>query len=118
MHSGLKVGLWLQGTGLPKEEILMIVSAMRVVELRGGVPVGIWMGLPVAKTAALAVVGNMLPIFPLLFALKQPLVRRIMKPILDRAQSKAPAFGDEDSRVRGLAPFVGIARKSVVSERV
>lgn len=108
LHVGQKLALWLQGTGLPKEAILMIISALPVVELRGGVPVGIWMGMPVAKTAALAVVGNMMPILPLLFALKQPLVRKIMKPILDRAQSKAAAFGDEDSRVKGLALFVGI----------
>ena len=108
LHIGQKLALFLQGSGLPAEVILMIVSALPVVELRGGVPVGIWMGLPVAKTAVLAVIGNMMPIIPLLLALRSPLVRKLMKPILERAESKAAAFGDESTRARGLALFVGI----------
>lgn len=32
---------------------------MPVVELRGAIPVGVWMGLPLAKTLALCVLGNM-----------------------------------------------------------
>jgi len=108
LHVGQKLAIWLQSSGLPAEAILMIISALPVVELRGGVPVGIWMGMPVAKTCLLCVIGNMLPIVPILLALRSPLVRRIMKPILTRAQSKAEAFADEASRARGLAIFVGI----------
>mmetsp|Transcript_4127 Transcript_4127/g.12040 ORF Transcript_4127/g.12040 Transcript_4127/m.12040 type:complete len:286 (-) Transcript_4127:128-985(-) len=108
LHLGQKVAMALESTGLPQEVILMLISAMPVVELRGGVPVGIWMGLPIWKTALLCVTGNMLPILPLLAALRLPLVRKIMSPILKRAQSKAEAFADKSTQVRGLALFVGI----------
>lgn len=48
----------------------MVISALPVVELRGGVPVGLWMGLPPAQTFALACVGNFVPVPLILLALK------------------------------------------------
>ena len=40
------------------------------VELRGAVPVGIWMGLPITTVFTASVLGNMAPILPLLFLLR------------------------------------------------
>lgn len=47
----------------------MVISALPVVELRGGVPVGLWMGLPPAQTFALACIGNFVPVPFILLAL-------------------------------------------------
>jgi uncharacterized membrane protein len=55
---------------LPDIAILGIISAMPVVELRGAIPVGIWMGLPLTTVLPACVLGNMVPIIPLLFLLK------------------------------------------------
>ena len=46
-----------------------VISALPVVELRGGVPVGLWMGIPPLQTFALACVGNFLPVPFILLAL-------------------------------------------------
>lgn len=109
LHLGQKVAQFFRGFGLADEAVITIISAMPVVELRGAIPVGIWMGLPMAKVFALCVVGNMLPIAPLLFALRFGPVQSLMKPILDRAQAKAEAaFSDPKSRAVLLAAFVGI----------
>ncbi|CAN0514738.1 unnamed protein product, partial [Phaeothamnion confervicola] len=77
-----------------------LISATPVVELRGGIPVGLWMGLPLTKVFALCVVGNMAPIPVILLALRSKLVRQLAKPVLDRAKEKAAALGDADSQVR------------------
>ena len=41
---------------------LMFISAMPIVELRGGIPAGVLMDLPLLTTYALAVIGNMIPV--------------------------------------------------------
>jgi len=48
----------------------MVISALPIVELRGGVPVGLWMGLPPAQTFTLACLGNFVPVPFILLALK------------------------------------------------
>ena len=48
-----------RSSGVPNEVIIIAIAAMPVVELRGASPVGVWMGLPLAKTLALCVLGNM-----------------------------------------------------------
>jgi uncharacterized membrane protein len=48
------------GTG--KALATLIVSMIPVVELRGAIPVGVSLGLPVWKAAVVSIVGNMLPV--------------------------------------------------------
>lgn len=48
---------------------VLVISMMPVVELRGAVPIGMSMGLPLVPTYIISVLGNMLPVpFILLFA--------------------------------------------------
>lgn len=109
LHIGQKVAKFFQASGLPDEAIVFIISAMPVVELRGAIPVGVWLDLPIAKVLPLCVAGNMLPIPIILFALRSKLVQKIMKPILDRAQHKAEeSFADPKTRAVLLAAFVGV----------
>lgn len=50
---------------------VFFVSMVPVVELRGAIPIGIGMGLPMLPTYVVAVIGNMLPVpFIYLFARK------------------------------------------------
>ena len=56
---------------MPPELSVIITAALPVSELRGAIPVGI-LGyhMPVLKTYLLAVLGNMIPVIPLLLFLK------------------------------------------------
>ncbi|CAM9360833.1 unnamed protein product [Discosporangium mesarthrocarpum] len=108
LHTGQKIANFFRGGGLPDWATLMVISAMPVVELRGGVPVGVWMGMPVLKTLGLCVAGNMIPIPVILLALRSKLVQQIAKPMLNRARAKAEEFGDKKSQALALMLFVGI----------
>ncbi|CAM9771935.1 unnamed protein product [Hapterophycus canaliculatus] len=108
LHVGQKVANFFRRGGLPDWATLMTISAMPVIELRGGVPVGIWMGMPIAKVFGLCVAGNMIPIPIILLALRSPFVQKLAKPVLDRAREKAAGFGDEKSQALALTLFVGI----------
>ncbi len=56
---------------MPPELSVIITAALPVSELRGAIPVGIWgYDMPVLKTYLLAVLGNMIPVIPLLLFLE------------------------------------------------
>ena len=97
-------------TGLSDRVVLAVIAAIPVVELRGSVPVGLWMGLPLKTVFPLAVIGNMLPIIPLMLLLKSSAVQKLFKPLLDRAESKASSVvnADADKQWAALAAFVGV----------
>ena len=52
---------------LPKEYIVMIVGALPISELRGAIPLGLSLGMPLAKAFWLAVLGNCIIVAPALF---------------------------------------------------
>lgn len=52
---------WLTDTQLGRMVFTMLVSMLPVVELRGGVPFGVALGLDPAEALAAGVVGNMIP---------------------------------------------------------
>lgn len=57
--------------GLPEELIVIIISALPISELRGGIPVGMALyDFSVVKSFLLAIVGNFIPVVPLLLFLK------------------------------------------------
>jgi len=56
---------WL--SGLPKEAVVMIVSALPVSELRGAIPLGLSFGMSMPKAFWLSVLGNSLIVAPALF---------------------------------------------------
>ncbi len=53
--------------GLPHEFIVMIVGALPVSELRGAIPLGLYLGMPILKVFFWAVLGNMIFVPPALF---------------------------------------------------
>ena len=56
---------WLKE--LPKEYIVMIVGALPISELRGAIPLGLSLGMPLVKVFWLSVLGNSLIVAPALF---------------------------------------------------
>lgn len=110
LHVGQKVANYFRSFGLPDLAILAIISAMPVVELRGAVPVGVWMGLPITQILPVCVAGNMAPIIPLLFLLRNDKLKKLMSPILSRAEKKSASLGvgSIEKQWASLAAFVGI----------
>ena len=70
LHVGQKIANYFRSFGIPDLAVLAVISALPVVELRGAIPVGVWMGLPITKVLPVCVLGNMAPIVPLLFLLR------------------------------------------------
>lgn len=64
--------------GIPQEAIVMIVAALPISELRGAIPVALAFGMPFQKAYVLSVIGNALPVIPVLF-LFQPVSERLRK---------------------------------------
>jgi len=110
LHVGQKLANYFRTFGIPDLGILALISAMPVIELRGAVPVGLWMGLPLTKVLPTCVLGNMVPIIPLLYILRNERLKKAMKPILDRAERKSSSLGvgSLEKQWASLAAFVGI----------
>ena len=53
---------FISDMGVGKALATLIVSMLPVVELRGAIPVGVGLGLPVWQAAVLSMIGNMLPV--------------------------------------------------------
>ncbi|MDR0890051.1 MAG: small multi-drug export protein [Oscillospiraceae bacterium] len=65
---------WLTGTAIGQSIVTFVISMIPVIELRGGIPIGLSYGLNPVLVFFLACLGNMLPIpFILLF------IRRIFQ---------------------------------------
>jgi len=105
---GQKVALFFQRSGLPDWAVLMLISATPAIELRGGVPVGNWMGLSPFLTFAICLVGNMAPIAPMLLALRSSFFKKLAAPLLRRAEKKLAGLPTGQSRTLALALFVGV----------
>jgi ferredoxin--NADP+ reductase len=110
LHTGQKIANFFINFGLPKWAVLSTISAMPVVELRGAIPVGVWMGMPIQQVLPICILGNMVPIIPLLFLLKNEGLKKLMSPILNRAEKKAAGLGvgSLEKQWVSLAAFVGI----------
>lgn len=98
----------LRARGLTDPHIVYLISALPVVELRGGIPVGYLLKVPPLQTFILAILGNLTPLLPILFLLQIPPVQQILHKVLDRARAKAANLGSAGSRTKALALFVAI----------
>ena len=79
-HVGLgqKIATLLRSSGWPDPAIIGAISTLPIVELRGAIPVGHWMGVPPLVAWALAVAGNMIPV-PLVLKGLDPLYKTLSK---------------------------------------
>jgi len=99
---------------LPKEITVIIVGMLPIFELRGALPLGFYLELPLAKNFTLSVLGNMLPVIPLMFFLNPvserlrriPLWKRFFDWLFERTKKKADVI--QKYEALGLAIFVAI----------
>ena len=78
------LSLWLHSTMTGKVLLTALISMLPVVELRGGLPAGVALGLPIPLSFAASLLGNMLPVpFVILFA----------RPVFQWVRAHIPALG-------------------------
>lgn len=67
---GVEYAARLAEQGVPPSIITLLISTLPVVELRGALPVGInYLGLPWPEALGAALIGNLLPVMPILLFL-------------------------------------------------
>lgn len=106
---------WLETTENGKFLFTLLVSMVPVVELRGGIPFGVAMGLSVPKAYLAAVIGNMIPVPFIIVYIRRIFqwMRRHMPRLdsmVDKLEKKAHEKGREIARyeIFGLLLFVAI----------
>jgi uncharacterized membrane protein len=87
---------------------VFVVSALPVVELRAGVPIGFMLGLPPARVFVLAVLGNMVPVLLILSVLRLEPIAALAAPLLVRARSKAASLAASPSLPIALLGFIAV----------
>ncbi|WP_234553314.1 COG2426 family protein [Thermus caliditerrae] len=99
---------------MPPELYVMLVAALPVVELRGAIPLGVAMGMPLAKAFWLSLLGNLL-VAPLALALLPWAVGVLTRvPVLARAwealEARVRLRGEEQvQRLGALGLFLFVA---------
>ena len=106
---------WLLSAGEGKFLATVLISMLPVIELRGGLPAGVAMGLPLREAFFAALLGNLLPVpFIILFARRGFAWVRAHIPRLgcwvDRIEQKAWSKSDKVVRYQawGLLLFVAV----------
>lgn len=103
---------WLNG--IPKEYLVVILGSLPVSELRGAIPLGLSLGMPLAKAFWLAVLGNLVFVVPALF-LFEPVSNKLRKFkiwsrffewVFERTKKKADTI--QKYEALGLALFVAV----------
>ncbi len=82
--------------GLPAEWVVVILSALPISEVRGGIPAGIIMGLPLSRILPLAIVSNVVSVLPVVLCFNwvaqrladKPLLGRLITRLIRRARAK------------------------------
>ncbi|MDD5073214.1 MAG: small multi-drug export protein [Candidatus Omnitrophica bacterium] len=68
--------LWMNG--LPKDIVVLVIAMLPVSELRGAIPAALSFGIPVQKAFIISVIGNFIPVIPVLFLL-EPVSKRLSR---------------------------------------
>lgn len=109
------ISLWLHETPPGEALLTMLISMLPVVELRGGLPAGVAMGLPIPAAFLASLIGNMLPV-PFIILFVRPLFRWVRTHIpklggfVARLESRAKEKSMDVVRYQtwGLLIFVAI----------
>ena len=97
-----------------QELLVLFTAAAPVSELRGAIPLGFYYGLPAYKTILIAILGNMLPVIPILFFI-QPFAEKVRRFSIFRkffdwlfARTRRKAELIQKYEVLGLILFVAL----------
>ncbi len=106
---------WLMDTKTGEFTLTILVSMIPVVELRGGIPAGVALGLPVWAAFIAAVIGNLIPVPFIIVYIRRIFqwMRRKMPRLnrmVDRLEKKAHLKGQKVTKYKylGLMLFVAI----------
>lgn len=106
---------WLTGTTMGKCMFTMLVSMIPIIELRGGIPFGVALGLPYYLAFPAAVIGNIIPAPFIIVYIRRIFewMRRYMprlNRLVDKMERKAHLKGQKVSKYKyiGLWLFVAI----------
>ena len=99
---------------LKKYILLFLVSMLPIIELRGGIPIGVGYGIDLWLCYVICVIGNILPVPFIIFFGKQILywfakqkkIGPFFRKIIDRADRKAKTIGKAE--FWGIFAFVAI----------
>ena len=100
--------------GFPAEAAVFLTAALPILELRGAIPLGFALGLPPQKIFIIALLGNLLPIIPLLLILRIGTEQMRKYPKMDAffnwlfARTRAKSALVEKMEAAGLALFVAV----------
>ena len=106
---------WLTDTTMGKCIFTMLVSMLPIIELRGGLPFGVALGLPYQLAFPAAVIGNLIPAPFIIVYIRRifMMMRRYMPKlngVVDKLEQKAHLKGQKVQRYQylGLWLFVAI----------
>jgi uncharacterized membrane protein len=99
---------------IPKEYVVMILAASPLAELRAAIPVALSLGISLEKAFWLSVLGNAIPVIPILFFLepvsnrlgKFKIFKRFFDWLFERTKKKSDTI--QKWETLGLAIFVAI----------
>lgn len=106
---------YLESKNIKKEFIVLIIATLPIIELRGALPIALhYFQLPFLESVLLSIIGNLLPILPILFLLKFiinlltkiSLFKKFFDWLFSRTQRKSKII--EKYEILGLIIFVGI----------
>ncbi len=68
---GKEIASFMDKHGIPEEMVVLCISALPIVELRGAIPIAIFtFDFPWAKSYIISVLGNLIPVVPILLLLE------------------------------------------------
>ena len=111
---GQRIACSLRNVGIPDPLVVILISTLPIVELRGAIPVGYWMGMNPWVLYVLSVFGNMIPI-PFILLFLGPISRVLMRFKLGKlffdwlfARTRRKSAQIEKYETLGLTIFVAI----------
>ena len=96
--------------------IVFFISMLPLIELRGAIPVGIGMGLPILPTYLVCVVGNMLPV-PFIYLFARKAHHRPLLPFLHRQGRKRRSCAGSQGRARPRGGAAALCRHPAAGYR-
>lgn len=105
---------WLTATTAGKCVFTMLVSMIPIIELRGGLPFGVALGLPYYLAFPAAVIGNLIPApFIIVYIRRIFLLMRKYMPrlngLVDRLEQKAHLKGEKMRRYESIGLWLFVA---------
>lgn len=97
--------------------LVFLVSMVPIIELRGAIPIGVGMGLPLLSTYVISVLGNMLPVpviilfskAVLIWCTKLPKVGAFFQKIYDKGIQVGKTFSEKTGKYEYFALFAFVA---------